>query len=57
MAERSSDLIVQRPEGLYCPAGDFYIDPWRPVARAVICGLGVDGYPLAVQALARMRTA
>jgi len=30
------DLIVQRPEGLYCPPGDFYIDPWRPVARAVI---------------------
>jgi putative mRNA 3-end processing factor len=30
------DLIVQRPEGLYCPAGDFHIDPWRPVARAVI---------------------
>jgi putative mRNA 3-end processing factor len=32
----SDDLIVQRAEGLYCPAGDFYIDPWRPVARAVI---------------------
>jgi putative mRNA 3-end processing factor len=31
-----SDLVVQRPEGLYCPQGDFYIDPWRPVARAVI---------------------
>jgi putative mRNA 3-end processing factor len=30
------DLIVLRPEGLYCPAGDFHIDPWRPVARAVI---------------------
>ncbi|MGH8712888.1 MAG: ligase-associated DNA damage response exonuclease, partial [Casimicrobiaceae bacterium] len=30
------DLIVVRPEGLYCPAGDFYIDPWRPVARAII---------------------
>jgi putative mRNA 3-end processing factor len=30
------DLIVQRPEGLYCPPGDFYIDPWRPVDRAVI---------------------
>ena len=30
------DLIVQRPEGLYCPAGDFHIDPWKPVARAVI---------------------
>ncbi|HSV35192.1 MAG TPA: ligase-associated DNA damage response exonuclease [Ramlibacter sp.] len=30
------DLIIQRPEGLYCPPGDFYIDPWRPVDRAVI---------------------
>jgi putative mRNA 3-end processing factor len=30
------DLIVERPEGLYCPDGDFYIDPWRPVDRAVI---------------------
>jgi len=30
------DLIIARPEGLYCPPGDFYIDPWRPVARAVI---------------------
>ncbi|MDQ3057650.1 MAG: ligase-associated DNA damage response exonuclease, partial [Pseudomonadota bacterium] len=24
------------PEGLYCPAGDFHIDPWRPVPRAII---------------------
>ncbi len=31
-----NDLVVQRPEGLYCPAGDFFIDPWRPVPRAVI---------------------
>jgi putative mRNA 3-end processing factor len=31
-----ADLIVARPEGLYCPPGDFYIDPWRPVERAVI---------------------
>ncbi len=30
------DLIVPRPEGLYCPAGDFHIDPWLPVPRAVI---------------------
>ena len=36
------DLIVQRPEGLYCPAGDFYIDPWRPVARAVITHAHAD---------------
>ena len=34
--ERPGDLVVVRPEGLYCPPGDFYIDPWRPVARAVI---------------------
>ena len=31
-----NDLVVLRPEGLYCPAGDFYIDPWRPVERAVL---------------------
>ena len=30
------DLVVVQPEGLYCPQGDFYIDPWRPVARAVV---------------------
>jgi putative mRNA 3-end processing factor len=22
--------------GLYCHAGDFYVDPWRPVSRAVV---------------------
>lgn len=32
----AQDLVVPRPEGLYCPAGDFFIDPWRPVPRAVI---------------------
>jgi putative mRNA 3-end processing factor len=30
------DLVVQTSKGLYCPPGDFYIDPWRPVDRAVI---------------------
>ncbi|MDR8014315.1 ligase-associated DNA damage response exonuclease [Ectopseudomonas guguanensis] len=30
------DLVVARPEGLYCPPGDFYIDPWRPVERSII---------------------
>ncbi len=39
---RSSDVVVQRPEGLYCPAGDFYIDPWRPVPRAVITHAHAD---------------
>lgn len=23
-------------KGIYCPAGNFYIDPWKPVGRAVI---------------------
>ncbi|MDF3981499.1 ligase-associated DNA damage response exonuclease [Luteibacter sp. PPL201] len=30
------DLLHPRPEGLYCPAGDFFIDPMQPVARAVV---------------------
>jgi len=38
----AEDLVVQRPEGLYCPAGDFHIDPWRPVARAVITHAHAD---------------
>lgn len=29
-------VLEARPEGLYCPAGDFYVDPWRPVERAVV---------------------
>jgi putative mRNA 3-end processing factor len=37
-----ADLVVARPEGLYCPAGDFYIDPWRPVDRAVITHAHAD---------------
>ena len=36
------DLVVERPEGLYCPPGDFYIDPWRPVDRAVITHAHAD---------------
>ena len=37
-----SDLVVARPQGLYCPPGDFYIDPWRPVERAVITHAHAD---------------
>ena len=33
---RPEALLCPRPDGLYCPPGDFYIDPVRPVARAVI---------------------
>jgi len=34
--DTSKDMVVVRKEGLYCVPGDFYIDPWRPVPRAVI---------------------
>lgn len=30
------DLLTVTPDGLYCEAGDFHIDPWRPVKRAVV---------------------
>lgn len=37
-----ADLLIERPEGLYCPQGDFFIDPWRPVDRAVITHAHAD---------------
>lgn len=33
---RPEDLLRPMPEGLYCPPGDFYIDPVRPVERALV---------------------
>ena len=33
---RPEDLLRPTPQGLYCPPGDFYIDPVRPVDRAVV---------------------
>ncbi len=41
-AAAARDLVVERPQGLYCPAGDFYIDPWQPVPRAVITHAHAD---------------
>lgn len=50
--------------GLYCPAGDFYIDPWRPVERAIVthghsdhCRWGSERYLVAEPGLqvARLR--
>jgi putative mRNA 3-end processing factor len=31
-----TDLLKLNDCGLYCPHGDFYIDPWKPVDRAII---------------------
>jgi putative mRNA 3-end processing factor len=33
---RPDQLLRPEPTGLYCESGDFYIDPVRPVARALI---------------------
>jgi len=29
-------VLSETADGLYCAAGDFFIDPWQPVARALI---------------------
>lgn len=36
------DLVIGTERGLYCAAGDFYIDPWEPVDRAVITHAHAD---------------
>ena len=33
---RPQDILAPVPAGLFCKAGDFHIDPVRPVERAVI---------------------
>lgn len=38
----ATSLIQTSDAGLYCPAGDFYIDPWRPVQRAIITHAHAD---------------
>ncbi|MEM9292661.1 MAG: ligase-associated DNA damage response exonuclease [Acidobacteriota bacterium] len=37
-----SELLTLTPEGLYCPPADLYIDPWRPVHRAVVTHAHAD---------------
>ena len=32
----ATPVLTFTEKGIYCPAGDFYIDPWRPVDRALI---------------------
>ncbi|MBC7779890.1 MAG: ligase-associated DNA damage response exonuclease [Proteobacteria bacterium] len=35
-------VLELRASGLYCPAGDFHIDPWRPVDRAILTHAHAD---------------
>jgi len=37
-----ADLLHVTESGLYCPRGDFYVDPWRRVPRAIITHAHAD---------------
>lgn len=37
-------LLTPTPAGLYCAIGDFYIDPWKAVPRAVVTHAHADHY-------------
>ena len=38
----ATNLLVTTDVGLYCPEGDFHVDPWRPVDRAVVTHAHAD---------------
>ena len=38
----NKDLVIETKDGLYVPRADIYIDPWRPVKRAVITHAHAD---------------
>ncbi len=42
MPDRPPHLLEVTDSGLYCAAGDFYVDPWRRVERAVITHAHAD---------------
>jgi putative mRNA 3-end processing factor len=57
-----ADVLTFTDRGIYCPAGDFYIDPWRPVPRALITHAhsdharwGMDSYLATPRTAAVMR--
>ncbi len=39
---KKGGLISLTPRGLYCKAGDFYVDPWKPVKKAVVTHAHAD---------------
>jgi len=58
-----ADLLLASEAGLYCPVGDFYIDPWLAVDHAVLthahsdhCRPGCGSYLVARPGLAVFRT-
>src|SRR5579859_494217 len=60
---QTKTLLQLTESGLYCAAGDFYVDPWRPVERAVVTHAhgdhayrGHKRYLIAAEGLRVMRT-
>jgi putative mRNA 3-end processing factor len=43
-------MLRETADGLFCPAGGFYIDPWHPVERAVITHAHGDHARVGMQA-------
>jgi putative mRNA 3-end processing factor len=39
-----ADLLQLTERGFYCEAGNFYVDPWQPVERAVVTHAHADHY-------------
>lgn len=39
---RAEPLLTPTDRGLYCPAGGFHIDPWKPVERAIVTHAHAD---------------
>jgi len=37
-----NEILQSTPSGLYCSDGEFHIDPWRPVKRAIITHAHAD---------------
>ena len=51
-----SRLLTLTQHGFYCPVGDFYVDPWHPVPRALVthahsdhCVWGCESYLVAAE--------
>ena len=38
----STELLHLTDRGLHCPAGDFYVDPWQEVERAIVTHAHAD---------------
>ena len=41
---RHTPLLITNENGFYCQPGDFYIDPWKPVPRALVTHAHADHY-------------